>query len=402
MEFVKKHWTKAAFVVALIIAYFFLYEVKDVKYIELYLPEEKLLRDGRVKNLHYRDGELLDVTAIYKETLSNPEGYEVDVEMIGEVDLMKLGEYPVTYRAEHNGAVKEATVTYVVKDVRRPVITLEGGKNYVIQAGEEYVEPGFTAVDIHDGDVTDQVVVTGEPKANGSFVMTYTVTDSSGNTRVTKRKVTVEVGEKQKVIYLTFDDGPTAYTKRLLDVLDKYNVKATFFVTGNSPEHADMIGEAYRRGHTIALHTYSHDYSIYRSAETYYEDLEKIQDLVVEQTGKRATIIRFPGGTANTASRKHCKGIMSYLAEDVVKKGYVYCDWNVSSGDGGGAFDEETVISNVKNFMRGIRSAIVLQHDTQPFSVDAVDDIIEYGRANGYIFLPLVEDSPMVQQGTNN
>lgn len=402
MEFIKKHWTKAAFAVALFIAYLFLLEVKDVKYIELYLPEEKILRDGRVKNLHYRDGELLDVTAVYKETLSNPEGYEVDVEMIGEVDMMKLGEYPVTYRAEHNGVVSEATVTYVVKDVRRPVITLEGGKNYVIQAGEEYVEPGFTAVDIYDGDVTDQVVVTGEPKANGSFIMTYTVTDSNGNTRVTKRKVTVEIGEEQKVIYLTFDDGPSAYTERLLDVLNAYNVKATFFVTGNSEKYADMIGEAYRRGHTIALHTYSHDYAIYSSPEDYYEDLEKIQDIVVEQTGKRATIVRFPGGTSNTASEKYSEGIMSYLVEDLEKKGYVYCDWNVSSGDGGGAFDEETVIRNVTTTLKGIRSAIVLQHDTQSFSVDAVDDIIEYGRANGYVFLPLVEDSPMVQQGTNN
>lgn len=402
MEFVKKHWAKAVFVLVLIVAYLFLLEVKDVKYIELYLPEEKKLRDGRIKNLHYRDGELLDVTAIYKETLSDPEGYEVDVEMIGEVDLMKLGEYPVTYRAEHNGVVQEATVTYVVKDVRRPVITLEGGKDYVIQAGEEYVEPGFTAVDIYDGDVTDQVVVTGEPKANGSFTMKYTVTDSNGNTRVTKRNVTVEVGENQKVIYLTFDDGPSAYTERLLDILDAYNVKATFFVTGNSEQYADMIGEAYRRGHTIGLHTYTHDYAIYSSPEEYYADLQKIQDLVVEQTGEKAQIIRFPGGTSNTASRKYCDGIMSYLVEDIEKEGYIYCDWNVSSGDGGGAFDEATVIHNVTTNLRGIKSAIVLQHDTHSFSVDAVDDIIRYGRANEYVFLPLVEESPMVQQGTNN
>lgn len=402
MEFVKKHWTKALFVVVLIAACFIVHEVKNVKYIELYVSDGRALKDGKVKNLHYRDGEPWEVIGIYKEAVSNPEGYEVDVEMIGEVDVMKLGEYPVVYRAEHNGAVKEVSVTYVVKDVRRPVITLEGGKEYVIQAGEEYVEPGFTATDIHDGDLTDQVVVTGEPNPYRDFVLTYTVTDSSGNTREVERHVSVEVGENQKVMYLTFDDGPSPYTERLLDVLDAYNVKATFFVTGQNLEYADMIGEAYRRGHTIALHTYSHAYSIYSSPEDYYADLQKIQDVVVEQTGQEAKIVRFPGGTSNTTSARYCEGIMTYLAEDLEKKGYLYCDWNVSSGDGGGAFDEATVLNNVINFSSGIRKAIVLQHDTQPFSVDAVDDIIEYGRSQGYVFLPLTEDSTMVHQGTNN
>ena len=402
MEFLKKNWTKFLFVLILFASCFIIYQVKDAGYIELYVADGRHLRDGKVKNLHYRDGEPWEVHAIYKKAVSNQEGYEVDVEVIGEVDIMKLGEYPVTYRAEHNGVVTEATVNYVVKDVRRPVITFEGGKKYVLQAGEKYEEPGFSAVDIYDGDITDQVVVTGEPDPYRDFVMTYTVTDSNGNTRVSKRYVDVEVGEKQKVMYLTFDDGPTAYTKRLLDVLDQYNVKATFFVTGNNEKYFDLIGEAFRRGHTIALHTYSHKYSIYSSVEDYYEDLQKIQDVVVEQTGQKATIIRFPGGTSNATSEKYCDGIMTFLAEDVKEKGYIYCDWNVSSGDGGGAKDEATVIQNVMNFSAGIRQAIVLQHDTQSFSVDAVDDIIRYARSQGYTLLPLTEDSPMVQQNPSN
>ncbi len=392
MEFLKKHWPKLAFVAIFIIIYVCLLQIKNLEFIEF------SVKDGRTKNLHYRDGELLEVTAVYKESVFAPEGVDVEVEMIGEVDMLQLGEQPVVYRAEYNGIVNEITVNYVVKDVRRPVITLEGDKDMVLRAGEEYVEPGFTAVDIYDGDVTDQVVVTGEPRANGSFTIKYTVTDSNGNTRVAKRNVTIEVGEDQKVAYLTFDDGPSAYTERLLDVLDQYNIKATFFVTGQNLEYADMIGEAYRRGHTIAVHSYEHDYSIYSSEEKYYEDLEKICDLVVEQTGEEPVIVRFPGGTSNTTSEKYCKGIMTVLAEELKSHGYVYCDWNVSSGDGGGAFDEQTVINNVITGMAGLDSAIILQHDTQPFSVDAVDDIINWGLANGYVFLPLVEDSPMVQQ----
>lgn len=396
MEFLKRHWSKLVFAGVFIILSLSLVYIKNLEYIEF------SVRDGRTKNLHYRDGELLEVTALYKESVLNPEGIEIEVEQIGDVDMLQLGEQPVVYRAEYNGIVNEITVNYVVKDVRRPVIKLKGDKKMVLRAGEEYVEPGFTAEDIFDGDVTDQVIVKGTPKVNGDFTIKYIVTDSNGNTRITKRYVSVEVGEDQKAAYLTFDDGPSPYTERLLDVLDLYNIKATFFVTGQNLEYADMIGEAYRRGHTIALHAYDHDYSIYSSEESYYEDLKKIHDIVVEQTGEEPTIVRFPGGTSNTTSRNYCEGIMSFLAKDLKNHGYVYCDWNVSSGDGGGAFDEATVITNVITGMTGLKSAIILQHDTQSFSVDAVDDIINWGLANGYVFLPLVVDSPMIQQNPLN
>lgn len=194
IEFMKKHWTKGLLVAVLLMSCFVMYEVKNVGYIEFYVADGRSLRDGKVKNLHYRDGEPWDVVAIYREAVANQEGYEVEVEMIGELDILRLGEYPVTYRATHNGVVAEITVTYVVKDVRRPVITLEGGKEYVIQAGEIYMEPGFTATDIYDGDVTDSVIVTGEPSLYEDFVLTYTVTDSNGNTREVQRYVKVQQG----------------------------------------------------------------------------------------------------------------------------------------------------------------------------------------------------------------
>ena len=146
MEFLKKNWTKFLFVLILFASCFIIYQVKDAGYIELYVADGRHLRDGKVKNLHYRDGEPWEVHAIYKKAVSNQEGYEVDVEVIGEVDIMKLGEYPVTYRAEHNGVVTEATVTYVVKDVRRPVITFEGGKKYVLQ--EEHIDSLVVALKI--------------------------------------------------------------------------------------------------------------------------------------------------------------------------------------------------------------------------------------------------------------
>ena len=290
-------------------------------------------------------------------------------------------------------------------DMTPPIIVLEGDKFMSLPFGETYEEPGFSAKDDCDGDITDEVTVYGEVRVNGTSELEYKVTDASGNTCVEKRYITVELEEDQKVIYLTFDDGPGPYTEELLDVLDRYQVKVTFFVTGGNDAYYDLIGEAYKRGHTIALHSYSHQYSIYKETETFYEDLQKIEDLVVAQTGQMPFLYRFPGGTSNTVSKKYNAGIMTELIKTLPTRGYTHCDWNVSSGDGGGAKDEATVIQNVLNGIRKLgekESAIVLMHDIRSFSVDAVDDIIEWGMEQGYIFLPLVDSSPIVQQKAAN
>ena len=84
----------------------------------------------------------------------------------------------------------------------------------------------------------------------------------------------------------------------MLDILDKYQVKATFFVTNGMPEYSYMIKEAYDRGHTIGLHTYSHDYAVvYASQDAYFKDLEAIGEVVKGQIGYVPCFIRFPGGS---------------------------------------------------------------------------------------------------------
>lgn len=411
MNFIKEKniLPKVGFCVIFLLIYAFLLSFKNVGYIEFMVTEEErvLKEDSKLKINYNVDEDIQHITATYKETIFNHEGIVLDnLEVIGEYDKNTLGEYPVTLRAEYNGVVDEVEVIIWVRDLMRPVITLEGERYMTLQAGEEYVEPGFTATDNFDGDLTDQVVVHGTVRPNGRTYLEYEVTDSNGNTRVVKRRVTVEIGEEQKVIYLTFDDGPNQYTERLLDVLDKYNAKATFFVTNGNENYHDMIGEAYDRGHTIGVHSFSHDYSeIYSSSKAFYDDLQEIQNLVVTQTGVRPTILRFPGGTANKVSNGAEEGIMSNLVSTLHMHGYTYCDWNVSSGDGGGAQDEATVINNVISGIQRLgknEDAIVLMHDTKSFSVDAVDDIIEWGLANGYVFLPLIEDSPMAQQAPQN
>ena len=327
----------------------------------------------------------------------------------GTVDGKTYGTYTLTYRvSDASGNASEIKRTVKVADVSAPVIKLKGAASSYIKVGTKYKDPGFTASDNIDGDMTDKVSVSGSVNTSkmGSNYITYTVKDEYGNkTSVTrsvfvyeKQAVSNPVNPGNKVVYLTFDDGPSRHTAKLLDILDKYGVKATFFVTNQFPSYQHMIGETHRRGHTIALHTYSHVYSkVYASEKAYYKDLSKINDIVVKQTGVAPTIVRFPGGTSNTVSRHYCKGIMKTLSKDLSYHGYLYCDWNVSSGDAGGVKTSKGVAKNVISGIKKHSVSVVLQHDITSYSVNAVEEILFWGIKNGYTFLPMSETTPMVQ-----
>lgn len=283
-----------------------------------------------------------------------------------------------------------------------PQISLTGGTSVQISTGRVYEDPGFTAWDNADGDITLQVEVEGEVVwyRPGSYPITYTVTDSNQNTTTVTRTVEVTaakriegVQDQGKVIYLTFDDGPGPYTEQLLDVLERYGVKATFFVTDSG--YDAVMKQIVDRGHSIGIHTVSHDYEeIYSSPEAYFSDLFQMQEIIYRNTGVMTTLMRFPGGSSNTVSRNTNEGLMTILTEAVQDAGFQYFDWNVDSGDAGGAKRKREVYYNVVNGISGKDVSVVLQHDIQGFSVDAVEDIIIWGQDNGYLFLPLASDSP--------
>lgn len=333
----------------------------------------------------------------------------------------EVGTYQIVYKVGFLFKEASAERTVVVVDREPPVIELtEQTDTELTLPGEPFQECGYRATDNVDGDIADQVygdlsgqvVVDNwiENEKPGLYEVIYAVEDRSGNKAVAKRTVTVvslprnhPEDNGDKVIYLTFDDGPGPHTERLLNILDEYDVKATFFVMNAHPEYRDMIGEVFRRGHTVAIHTYSHDYSdVYSNKEAYYNDLNKMQEIVVEQTGEPTTLFRLPGGSSNMVSKKYCKGIMSLLTKSLEEDGYHYFDWNVSSTDGGGTTETSVVFNNVINGCSGRRTSVVLQHDTKGFSVDAVAQIIEWGLRNGYTFKALDENSPTAHHGVNN
>ena len=198
-----------------------------------------------------------------------------------------------------------------------------------------------------------------------------------------------------KTVYLTFDDGPSYLTEQFLDVLDQYGVKATFFVTNQSPEYSYLIAEAYQRGHTIGMHTSSHSFEIYKSEEDYFFDLQEIANVVHDQIGYVPCFIRFPGGSSNTRSRRYSEGIMAKLAEEVQARGYQYYDWNGECGDGEMLSAEEEVAIALDCSAENI---IMLCHDgpLKEATLEALPGIIEGYQARGYVFAPIDRDTMVV------
>lgn len=305
--------------------------------------------------------------------------------------------------SSNNETILEIPIEY--KDDENPTIKLKGSSIVYLKIGEKYNESGYTATDNCLGDITNRVKISGNVDSNkeGKYIITYSVTDDLNNKIEVTRTIYVynknpDIPVGDKVIYLTFDDGPSNYTNTLLDILKKYNVKATFFVTSNGSD--DTIKKAYQEGHSIGIHSYSHKYNeIYKSEEAFFKDVDKVNERIKRITGEYSRILRFAGGSSNTVSRFN-KGIMTRLSKEVELKGYKYFDWNVSSSDT--TTKDSTKIANyvIRSLRKG--NNVVLQHDTNYGSVKAVEQIIQYGLSHGYVFDALNITSPTVHHAINN
>lgn len=312
--------------------------------------------------------------------------------------------------SSNNITTKERTFSNIDKE--GPVIKLKGS-SVNLKINNKYIEQGYTVTDNCDDDLTSKVEITNNININkeGTYEVIYKVKDKSGNESKEVRKVTVYTPKKcffsvsngkPGVIYLTFDDGPsTKNTARLLDILKEENVKATFFLTDKTNTDY-LIKRMYDEGHTIGLHTASHNYKyIYSSTTNFIKDIEKIQEKVARITGEKSSIIRFPGGSSNTVSSFN-PGIMCTLSNMVIEKGYHYFDWNVSSGDAGSKRSKKNTYRNVTNNLSKNRANVVLMHDIYDSTVDAVKDIIKYGKDNGYTFEKITMDTEMYTHYVNN
>lgn len=212
-------------------------------------------------------------------------------------------------------------------------------------------------------------------------------------------------GEQQKEqkacgkrAYLTFDDGPTAQTGEILDILKENNVKATFFVVGKDESYYDMYRRIVEEGHTLALHSYTHDYNtIYASKDNFVNDIEELRNLLYDVTGVTCNYYRFPGGSSNTVTKVSTDELIEYLDEE----GIVYFDWNALNNDA--VIDGQSPEQLVANILKDALvhdDTIILMHDIEcrHETVESLQMLIDRLQEEGYELLPIDENTPLIQQ----
>ena len=216
----------------------------------------------------------------------------------------------------------------------------------------------------------------------------------------------VKILDKKKnigTIYLTFDDGPSNNTSKILDILKQEDIKATFFLVNFNSSYNPVVKRIYDEGHSIGIHSYTHNYKlIYSSVSAYFDDLNKMNDKIKTITGSDTKLLRFPGGSSNTISSFN-KGIMTTLVKEVTNAGYHYFDWNVDSSDAWSARNSNDVYNNViNNLKKGTN--IVLMHDlsSNEKTVNVLEKIIKNAKEKGYIFANITMNTKEIHHGINN
>lgn len=353
----------------------------------------------------------------------NPDGYTTIGQQYQEEGYTATDNYDGDLTAKVRREEKNGTVYYTVTDssgnegtaLRKivyddrtpPVLELDGGDETLTE-GDDFTD-SYSAVDDVDGDVTGAVKVEGsvDTSTPGTYTLKYSVTDAHGNTATATRTVVVKAPDplegKDKIVYLTFDDGPCEYTQQLLDVLAKYGAHATFFVTNQFPEYQNMIGKEAAAGHAVGVHTYSHDYkTVYSGTDAFWKDFGQMQAVIKEQTGSETKLMRFPGGSSNSISRDYCKGIMTELVSQATQKGLSYFDWNVDSTDADGSPDKKEIAASIIQGMKSFRHSVVLCHDIHPETVQAMEQVLKWGTERGYTFAALSEGSYTAHHSVNN
>lgn len=253
--------------------------------------------------------------------------------------------------------------------------------------GESETDPGFSRITAVSG------VTQGEEGTTAAAITTAPPTT---------------LPEGTKMMYLTFDDGPSTNTPKILKILSDYGAKATFFVIHHDESYYQQyLLDIIAQGHALALHSYTHDYAkIYSSTSAFWSDLTKLHDEVQQLTGQDIRITRFPGGSSNTISANYCSGIMTELTNAMESRGYQYFDWNCEDGDAdGNTKSVEYIINRAKTSANtNSEHLVMLCHDTNAKSttVEALPTIIEYFRDQGYTFGALDFNSYPAHHGVNN
>ncbi len=204
-----------------------------------------------------------------------------------------------------------------------------------------------------------------------------------------------------KICYLTFDDGPNNLTQAIVEKLAEHDAYATFFTIGtnNADGQAANLRREIMGGHTVANHTYSHYFngSLYRELDIFINQVKKQDQKVFEATGFHTQLFRFPSGSAFCPFKEEA---IAWLEEN----GYKWVDWNASAWDAGFAnmqYDGLTISNHILKTIADQKITVVLCHDFNYGTYDALDLVIPELKSRGYIFLPMFPESITLEEPLN-
>ncbi len=208
--------------------------------------------------------------------------------------------------------------------------------------------------------------------------------------------------DADKVVYLTFDDGPSVVTAQILDVLQEENIPATFFVIGATTQRGkDLYHRILDEGHALGIHSYSHRYGeIYESADAYLADFQRLSDHLEDIVGVRPSIFRFPGGSNN---RHASAAVLQEIKERMETAGNVWFDWNaIAKDDGAKATPAEEMFQNIIKSAGDKSRILILMHDDtiRTTAPDCIRLLADYYRNLGYRFEKLTPDTPPICFGS--
>ena len=203
---------------------------------------------------------------------------------------------------------------------------------------------------------------------------------------------------KGKKVYLTFDDGPGPNTEKILDILKKNDIKATFFVTGKTDDFSkQMYKRIVEEGHTLGMHSYSHVYDeIYASEKAFSQDFEKLYEFLHDVTGEYSKFYRFPGGSSVQDTKVPIKKLVKYLD----KKEITYLDWNVLSPDIKDAnVSKKQLLKELRKEVKKYDTSVVVFYDTQtqPMTIKALPSVIKALKKDEYEILPVDENTAPIR-----
>ena len=222
---------------------------------------------------------------------------------------------------------------------------------------------------------------------------------NSAATNASNRQLPIyRVDRKDNLASISFDAAwGNEDTQQIIDILAKYDVKATFFVVGRGDEYYDTYRDIVGRGHTLALHSYTHDYDkIYASLDDFAEDIEELRNLLYDVTGVNCVYYRFPGGSSNTVSKVDMDTLIDY----VESQGLIYYDWNALNNDAVcGSYTPEQLVDNIMKDAVCYDDVVILMHDldARHCTVESLQMLIDELRAEGFTLLPIDENAPLVR-----